>query len=123
MSPDELIPLAEESGLIAGIGDWVFKIAAEQLKQCQDFYAIDFQISINKSPAQFKSKIHHADWLRYLADLGLSGNNIVVEITEGLLMGAEPSIVETLRLFRDAGIHVAIYDFGTGYSSLSYLRK
>src|SRR3990172_168163 len=77
------------------------------------------------SPVQFRAegRVFAAEWLRHLLELGISGKNIVVEITEGLLLNADPDIIDKLLVFRDAGIQVAIDDFGTGYSSLSYLKK
>jgi EAL domain-containing protein (putative c-di-GMP-specific phosphodiesterase class I) len=74
---------------------------------------------------QFKLENHLfiSEWESYLQKLELSGQNVVVEITEGLLLDAEPEVVDKLLWLRDAGIQVAIDDFGTGYSSLSYLKK
>jgi EAL domain-containing protein (putative c-di-GMP-specific phosphodiesterase class I) len=80
---------------------------------------------VNVSPVQFRSegKFFAEEWLRHLHGLSLSGESIVVEITEGLLLNAESDILKTLLKLRDAGFQVAIDDFGTGYSSLSYLKK
>lgn len=77
------------------------------------------------SPIQFKveNSVFTKEWLDYLIELELSGRNIVVEITEGLLLNVEPEVIDKLLWLRDTGIQVAIDDFGTGYSSLSYLRK
>jgi len=119
VSPAEFIPLAEDSGLIIDIGDWVFHQAIKQIKVCQK-YAEDFQISINKSPIQFRE---HDDWMSVIEQEGISGRNIVIEITEGVLMENREQVEGQLLSFRDAGIQVAIDDFGTGYSSLSYLNK
>ncbi|OAI14457.1 MULTISPECIES: putative bifunctional diguanylate cyclase/phosphodiesterase [Methylomonas] len=120
ISPAEFIPLAEETRLIREIGGWVFERAVEQVAAWQAAYGADFQISVNKSPLQFKGD---EDWVGYLVGLGLSGHSIVVEITEGLLLDADEQVSNKLLAFRDAGIQVAIDDFGTGYSSLSYLKK
>ena len=122
VSPADFIPIAEETGLIVAIGDWVFLQAAEQVALWQSAYGPDFQISINKSPVQFRHETGR-DWSRQLATMGLSGHSIVVEITEGLLLDASKQVSQKLLEFRDAGIQVAIDDFGTGYSSLSYLKK
>ncbi|MCK5121739.1 MAG: diguanylate cyclase, partial [Methylococcales bacterium] len=118
ISPDDFIPIAEESGLIISIGDWVFKEAAQQMKQWIDTHGKTIQVSINKSPIQFKSSNTLADWFDYLQDLGLSGEQVVIEITEGLLMGSSEHITDKLHQFRDANIQVSLDDFGTGYSSL-----
>jgi len=119
VSPAEFIPLAEDSGLIIEIGDWVFHQAIEQIKTCQK-YSEGFQISINKSPIQFRER---SDWMSVIEQAGVAGSNIVIEITEGVLMENREQVEKQLLEFRDAGIQVAIDDFGTGYSSLSYLNK
>ena len=119
VSPAEFIPLAEDSGLIIDIGDWVFHQAVKQVKSCQRF-ASDFQISINKSPIQFRK---NSDWISVIEQEGITCSNIVIEITEGVLMENREQVEQQLLDFRDAGIQVAIDDFGTGYSSLSYLNK
>ncbi|MDO8293520.1 MAG: EAL domain-containing protein [Gallionella sp.] len=125
ISPVEFIPLAEETGLIVEIGDWVFREAARQLKQWRTLYNPGFQISVNVSPVQLGNTIGNSykTWFGYLQELGLPGQNVAIEITEGLLLGADSGITGKLLEFRDAGIQVAIDDFGTGYSSLSYLKK
>jgi len=123
ISPADFIPIAEDSGLIIEIGDWVFKEAARQAKQWIDLHDQTIQISINKSPVQFHATNDQSAWLAYLQELGLSGKNIVIEITEGLLMETSEHIIEQLLQYRDAGIQVSIDDFGTGYSSLAYLNK
>lgn len=119
ISPVEFIPLAEESGLINEIGSWVFQQATQQAKSCQQ-YRTDFQVSINVSPVQFRGE---SDWKSMVSQEYFHGSNVVIEITEGLLMENNELIAEQLLNFRDAGIQVAIDDFGTGYSSLSYLTK
>ena len=87
-------------------------------------FGITFQISVNKSPVQFrKDGGPTRAWLRYLQELGLSGQSMVIEITEGLLMNVETNVTDKLLAFRDAGVQVSLDDFGTGYSSLSYLKK
>lgn len=84
-----------------------------------------FQISVNASPVQFRAdgNIPQDTWSDHLTSLGIPGNCVVIEITEGLLLDADPDVVNRLLRFRDAGIQVAIDDFGTGYSSLAYLKK
>lgn len=125
VSPIEFIHLAEETGLINDIGDWVFKQSAQMASQWSDMLDDHFQISVNTSPIQFKmdTELFIREWRDYLHEHDISGQNMVVEITEGLLLNAEPEIIEKLLWLRDAGIQVAIDDFGTGYSSLSYLKK
>jgi diguanylate cyclase (GGDEF)-like protein/PAS domain S-box-containing protein len=124
VSSMEFIMLAEETGLINEIGDWVFKESARWAKRWRDQYAKDFQVSVNVSPIQFQSGGHFCDeWEAYLRSINLAGKNIVIEITESLLLNAAKGVTYRLLKFRDAGIQVAIDDFGTGYSSLSYLKK
>jgi diguanylate cyclase (GGDEF)-like protein/PAS domain S-box-containing protein len=125
VSPSEFIPLAEETGLINEIGDWVFMESAKWAKRWESQFASDFQVSVNKSPVQFRTENLHysAKWSEHLQALGLPGGNMVVEITEGLLLNAEINVTDELLRLRDEGIQVAIDDFGTGYSSLSYLKK
>ena len=124
IEPMEFIQLAEETGLINEIGDWVFKESARWAKRWRDQFAHDFQISVNVSPVQFMSEgLSCEAWSEYLRGIGLAGQSIVIEITEGLLLKAATGVTDKLLKFRDAGIQVAIDDFGTGYSSLSYLKK
>lgn len=125
VGPFAFIPLAEETGLIIEIGDWVFREAARWVKRWESLSLAGFQVSVNMSPVQFRAEgsIHQQGWLDYLDSLGLSGNSMAIEITEGLLLNMDPQVAEKLLKFRDAGIQVAIDDFGTGYSSLAYLKK
>ena len=124
VSPADFIPIAEEIGLIEGIGDWVFHQAANFVGHLHANGKEDFQISVNVSPLQFKeSSKNHFVWSDHLKKLGLPGRSIVIEITENLLMEARSEITGQLLRFRDEGMEVALDDFGTGYSSLSYLQK
>ncbi|TPQ28657.1 EAL domain-containing protein [Methylomonas koyamae] len=124
VSPAEFIPIAEDTGSIVEIGDWVFADAVRQLKQWRELYQPQFQISVNKSPVQFrKQALESQAWVAVLQELGLPGDSVVVEITEGALLEASDASREQLLVFRDAGIQVALDDFGTGYSSLAYLKK
>ncbi len=124
ISPAEFIPVAEETGMIIDIGDWVFREVASQAAHWRASHYAKFQISVNISPVQFRPQgTNFKAWLDYLQELGLPGQNIVLEITEGLLLAADTSATDQLLAFRDAGIRVSLDDFGTGYSSLSYLKK
>ncbi|MEJ2654103.1 MAG: EAL domain-containing protein [Acidihalobacter sp.] len=124
IDPQEFIPLAEETGLILPIGDWVFREAARWAKRWAGLGCHDLQVSVNMSPVQFHSDTPLvSDWLGHLQTLGVSESCISVEITEGLLLNALPTVTDKLLAFRDAGIQVAIDDFGTGYSALSYLKR
>jgi diguanylate cyclase (GGDEF)-like protein len=124
ISPASFIPVAEDTGTIHQIGNWVFSQAIEQVKICQALSKRKFQISVNKSPVQFL--VERADqhqWLDQIHDSGIDGDNIVIEITEGILVNNDIRVTQRLMQYRDAKIQVAIDDFGTGYSSLSYLKK
>ncbi len=124
VSPVEFIALAEETGLIVPIGDWVFKEAVQQVKQWRSNYCESFQISVNKSPVQIRQDDRvHVAWPEYLKQHQMPGQSINIEITEGVLMNAESRINKKLLRFRDAGIQVSVDDFGTGYSSLAYLKE
>ncbi len=124
VSPAEFIALAEETGMIVDIGNWVFRESANWVKHWRTLYCPEFQISVNKSPVQFANDgSSHEEWSAYLQELGLPGQSIAIEITEGVLLHADANIAEKLLKFRAAGFQVAIDDFGTGYSSLSYLKK
>lgn len=121
INPNQFIPIAEDTGMIYALGEWVFYEAIQQVKKWRDTLHPDFQISINKSPVQFKNP--SLTWIKNLENIGLPGGSIVVEITESSLLDATDIVADKLLKFRDAGIQVAIDDFGTGYSSLSYLKK
>jgi diguanylate cyclase (GGDEF)-like protein/PAS domain S-box-containing protein len=124
ISPVDFIPIAESSGLIVEMGEWVFHQAAAQVNAWRTHLHPQFQISVNKSPLQFeKPNPIHLPWIDQLRALGLPGESIVVEITEGLLLSSSTGVVEQLLRLRDEGINVSLDDFGTGYSSLSYLQK
>jgi diguanylate cyclase (GGDEF)-like protein/PAS domain S-box-containing protein len=124
VSPAAFIPIAESSGLIVDIGEWVFLQAAEQVQKWRKSLHPDFQISVNRSPVQFRhDDIGRASWGLQLRAMGLPGEALVVEITEGLLLDTSDVVGEQLLALGDAGIKVSLDDFGTGYSSLAYLQK
>lgn len=124
VSPMDFIPLAEETGLIVEIGDWVFREGARWASRWARMFANGVQVGINMSPVEFLSEVTCiASRLAYLQELDLTNASISIEITEGLLLNADPDITRKLLQFRGAGVQVAIDDFGTGYSALSYLKK
>ena len=124
ISPADFIPVAESSGLIVELGEWVFAQAAAQVQAWRTHLHPQFQISVNKSPLQFENpNASHVPWINQLQALGLPGESVVVEITEGLLLSTSNGVVEELLKLRNEGINVSLDDFGTGYSSLSYLQK
>lgn len=125
VNPLEFIPLAEEIGLINEIGNWVFKESARWAKEWSTQFGKDFRVSVNMSPTQFRMEgcVNAEAWLSHFREMGFPGKNLIVEITEGLLLNAHTDVIDKLFMFRDAGIQIAIDDFGTGYSTLSYLKQ
>ena len=124
ISPAEFIPIAEDTRLIQEIGNWVFNEAFKQALHWRQTLEPNFQVAVNKSPIQFnfdEDKAH--SWLTLVNQHQQSGQAIVVEITEGLLLDASSEVIQRLKSFQEMGMQVALDDFGTGYSSLSYLKK
>lgn len=125
ISPAEFIPIAEQTGLIISIGDWVIEQAFRQLKNWQNMNILDqgFSIAINLSAKQFQ----HADFIRnikqHLAEADIDPQFIELEITESLLIGDMDKSIRIMHQLKDIGFKLSIDDFGTGYSSLSYLKK
>lgn len=123
VTPDEFIPLAEETGLISPIGTWVAQRACAQVRQWSESELGLRAIAINVSGIQFQDR-HLARMLRNaLEECRLDPSQLEVEITESTLMKDETRVVGILQEFRDMGLSVSIDDFGTGYSSLRYLRE
>jgi len=123
ISPAVFIPIAEETGLIGEIGDWVFYQACEQLQQWCRSFDIDFRININTSLQQWIDESAPMNqWFSHMRAQGISGSAIAIEFTESLLMNAGDRITNRLLDFREAGMQMVIDDFGTGYSSLSNLK-
>jgi diguanylate cyclase (GGDEF)-like protein len=126
VSPAVFIPLAESSGLIHEVGDWVFAEAARQAKAWRAGGVGALQVSVNRSPAQFSRVRNGAEapsWPDQLRALGLPGDSVALEITEGLLLDASKGVGAELEAMRAAGIPVLLDDFGTGYSALAYLQR
>lgn len=122
--PSEFIPLAESIGLIEDIGEWVFRTAAHKVREWRQQIDPGIQVSVNKSPLQFRSKRRKAtEWVDYLQSINLTPDAIVVEITEGLLLDASEWVQQQLMSTRQSGFRLSLDDFGTGYSSLSYLHR
>ena len=119
ISPGAFIPLAEETGLIIPIGEWVMHTA------CQDAstWPRDVRIAVNVSAMQFRKGGLPEAVMQALAASGLPANRLELEITESVLMQDGPIVMDTLHILRDFGVRTALDDFGTGYSSLSYLRR
>ena len=124
INPVDFIPIAESTGDIVVIGDWIFREAVRQCADWRNRFDPTFQISINTSPVQYRSHgISLGEWETCLTAAGLPGNAIVIEITEGVLMEAGSAVQEQLHACSKVGMEIALDDFGTGYSSLSYLKR
>ncbi len=123
--PMDFIPLAEETGLIHDIGDWVLREACGTVKRWQEAYrgSRAVQISVNKSPRQFVKRPVDVSWVQILGEFDLAPKCIAVEITEGLLLDTRIEVTDKLGEFHDNGIEISLDDFGTGYSALAYLKK
>ncbi|MBT8119322.1 MAG: EAL domain-containing protein [Gammaproteobacteria bacterium] len=124
VSPEEFVPLAEESGLIVEIGNWVMDTALADVKKWRESSDHeDFYIAINLSSRQFRGKDMVKTISDYLKKYDLPGECLELEITERLLMKDVPHVMAILNQFKEMGIRLSIDDFGTGYSSLSYLKR
>ena len=124
ISPAQFIPVAETSGQILALGDWVFTQAAHQVRHWRSVLDAEFQVSVNKSPLQcHRSPALSSRWVDELAQMGLPCSSLCIEITEGLLLDTHPEVTRHLGELRAAGMTVSLDDFGTGYSSLTYLQK
>jgi diguanylate cyclase (GGDEF)-like protein/PAS domain S-box-containing protein len=121
MLPAEFIGLAEETGLIGEIGEWVLDEAVARAGEWSARLGTPFQISVNKSLVEFMSKAPAKNWDSHMAAPGR--DNITVEITEGVLLNESPSVTEKLDYLQQAGVQLVIDKFGTGYSSMSDLKK
>lgn len=122
VSPAEFIPLAEKTGLIVEIGEWVLLEACRQLKSWQSSLPGDFSIAVNVSPRQFSDPDMLGKFRHILTQTGINPAQVELEITEGALMHNPAHAIEALEALRAFGTKVSIDDFGTGYSSLSYLK-
>lgn len=122
ISPQQFIPLAEETSTIIEIGDWVFREAANMALKWRK-HNLTAQISVNMSPVQFVRGSSDATWIDYLKSIALTPTAIVIEITEGLLLDDQNIVKEKLSNFQQFGVQLALDDFGTGYSAMGYLKK
>jgi len=123
VSPAQFIPLAEETGLIVQIGEWVLRTACEQNKRWRDQGIPPMRVAVNLSARQFTQKTLLSDVARIIAQSGLTPDCLELEITESLVMTNPEHATETLHKLKAMGISLSIDDFGTGYSSLAYLKR
>jgi diguanylate cyclase (GGDEF)-like protein len=119
MGPDTFIQVAEETGLISRIGEWVIREACKEAAG----WSADITLAVNVSPAQFRSQNLVQVVMHALAASGLPAQRLEIEITEAILMDQTEATLVTLNQLHALGVRIAMDDFGTGYSSLSYLHK
>ena len=119
ISPADFVPIAEETGLIVSIGEWVLRMACKETAN----WPAHVKVAVNLSPAQLKSKNLMAIVMSALEDSGMRAERLQLEITETMLMQNTFATLGMLHQLRKLGVQIAMDDFGTGYSSLSYLRS
>ena len=123
ISPAQFIPIAEETGLIIGIGDWVLRTACRQSRAWQDAGLRPIVVSVNMSTMQFRQR-NLARWVReVLQETGLAAQNLELELTETIIADDTDHVVGVINSLKALGLKLSIDDFGTGFSSLSYLRR
>ena len=123
ISPGEFIPVAEQSGLIVPIGEWVMRKACETAKMWSDEHGFDIRIAINVSAHQFSQSDICAFTQKTISEIGIDAHKVELEVTESVFMDDISHTIQTLQNLHAIGVELAIDDFGTGYSSLSYLRQ
>jgi EAL domain-containing protein (putative c-di-GMP-specific phosphodiesterase class I) len=124
LAPAQFIPFAESNGLIVEIGDWVFREAARQVRRWQASIGPGFQVSVNKSPVQFRRDAAlYQGWQACMRELDLPPRSIVVEIGENTLQGGADQVIERLGQYHALGLQVALDHFGTGHASLAHLKR
>ena len=119
ISPAEFIPVAEETGMINELGDWVLNKACSEAASWPD----DVRVAVNVPPVQFRSPAFSLKVVRALANSGLPARRLELEITEAVLIRDDDAALAMLYHLRGLGVRIALDDFGTGYSSLSYLQR
>jgi EAL domain-containing protein (putative c-di-GMP-specific phosphodiesterase class I) len=123
VSPDKFIPVAEETGLIIPIGEWVLHTACKQTKVWQNAGFDSLRIAVNLSSRQFSQIDLRHQLVQILMETGLDPKFIELELTESMLVQNTEVAIRRLNALKSLGVEIAIDDFGTGYSSLSYLQQ
>ena len=121
--PLEFIPLAEETGLIVPIGEWVLATACKRTKAWQDDGPYKLNVAVNLSARQFSDPALLPKLTRIIRASGLDPSSLELEITESMVMSHGEGVVAVLQKLKSIGVQIAIDDFGTGYSSLAYLKR
>ncbi|WNB77351.1 sensor domain-containing protein [Methylomonas koyamae] len=122
VSPTRFIPIAEETGLITAIGNWVLRETCRQGREWLDAGLPPLRLAVNLSPQQFLHSDIRAEVTKTLRETGFPAHLLELELTESALMKREKEAIQILHNLHDLGVHLAIDDFGTGYSSLAYLK-
>jgi diguanylate cyclase (GGDEF)-like protein len=123
VSPNVFIPLAEETGVIGTLGEWVMWEACGQATKWQNYVPDSLRVSVNLSVKQLKLGLTKERIMQTLKDSGLSATRLTFEITESMIMQDTDESIEWMTSIRELGVHFSVDDFGTGYSSLSYLKR
>ncbi|MEO5348612.1 MAG: EAL domain-containing protein [Magnetococcus sp. YQC-3] len=123
VSPGEFIPVAEESGLIIPLGEWILAEACRQTRSWQDAGYLPLRVAVNLSAKQFHQPGLYAMIARTLQESGLPADSLEIEITESMMVDNVEEAIRLLTELRSLGLSITMDDFGTGYSSLSYLKR
>ncbi|WP_407270461.1 EAL domain-containing protein [Radiobacillus sp. PE A8.2] len=123
ISPNEFIPIAENSGLIVPLGEWIFETACKQLMKWKEDGQPDLKLSINFSTVQFMQIDLHKKVKKIVELHKVNPQNIEIEITESAIIENDLGVQENIKQLKELGIEIAIDDFGTGYSSMLYIKK
>jgi diguanylate cyclase (GGDEF)-like protein len=121
--PGEFIPIAERTGMISPISDWMMREACRQTRAWRDAGLADLRLAVNLSTTQFRRQSVIGSVTSILEDTGLAPEKLEIEVTESVLVSDDDMVTNTFNWFRELNIPIAIDDFGTGYSSLSYLMR
>jgi len=121
--PGEFIPLAEETGLIVPLGEWVLRTACAQNRAWQTAGWPPMTVAVNLSARQFRGQPLHEMLARVLGETGLAPRYLELEVTESVAMHEVEATIAALQALKATGVRLAIDDFGTGYSSLAYLKR
>ncbi len=123
VSPDDFIPVAEETGLIVPLGLWVLKTACMQMKMIHELAGVKIKVAVNLSTRQFKDPHLEETISEVLQESGLHPHWLELEVTESMLMDDVEKVIDQLSRIKMTGVTITIDDFGSGYSSLSYLKR
>jgi EAL domain-containing protein (putative c-di-GMP-specific phosphodiesterase class I) len=123
VNPNDFIPVAEETGIIVPIGEWVLRTACHQAKIWQEQFSLELTMSVNISSRQFREPEIVENVLSIVAETGISPDKLDLELTESTLMDGTDVVFNKMNRLRETGICISVDDFGTGYSSMSYLKR